>query len=241
MRLIILKDIKISAKQMNELEKQFTDFIFENTGIMPSFYIEERDYTTVPTTPDNDGDLKPTTPYLNTLTKSVHDKYGDYGVDHVVMLVHRDNWVFTGIWGTNFSNVYYKYHVHLCRFDNNNVANSLGTLYHEWMHSLDALISTHTGVEIDNLFAGEICFTDWDTTCVHGNRTVSCSATEYSYIKWKENTKALKKITPLLKQAYQVRKDLYFAPLINLQKYFISWMRSFINKKNGVSPSITKQ
>jgi uncharacterized Fe-S cluster protein YjdI len=238
MRFLILKDKDISAKQMNELEKEFSDFIFANTGILPTFFIEERDYTTIPLTTDNDGDFKPTTSYMNGLTKTVHDKYGDYGVDSVVMLVHRDNWTFDGIWGTNFSNVYYKYHVHLCRFDSKNVANSLGTLYHEWMHSLDALIATHTGKEIDTLFAGETCFHDWDTTCVHGNRTVSCSATEYTYIKWKDNTKALKKITPLLKQAYQVRKDLHFAPLTNLQKYFISWMRAFINKKNGVNKSV---
>lgn len=235
MRFCILKDTKITAKEMNTLETQFTDFIYANTGIMPEFYIEEQDYSYVPTVPDNDGDLKPTTDYFKALTKRVHDKYGDYGVDSVVMLVHRDNWVFTGIWGSNFSNVYYKYHVHLCRFDHKNVANSLGTLYHEWMHSLDALIKTHTGVDINTYFKNSKCFVSWDETSVHGNKYKGCKETPYSYIKWKDNTDALAMIAPDLRAAYKVRKELWLEPYKHVQLQFISWLRGILNKKNGVN------
>lgn len=240
MRFCVLKDNKITAKDYSELEKQFTDFIFANTGIMPTFFIEERDYSDVPTELDQDGDSKPTTAYLKALTKTVHDKYGDYGTDSVVMLVHRDNWVFTGIWGTNWSNKYYQYHVHLCRFDSRNSANSLGTLYHEWMHSLDALIKTHTGFDINTLFKGEKCFVNWDVTCIHGNRTSTCKETEYSYIKWKDNTKALVRIAPYLQQAYAKRKQMYYAPYVTVLWQAVDILRSLLNKKNGVSPSITK-
>jgi hypothetical protein len=139
-----------------ELTTQFSDLISKETGIRPHFYYEDRDFTTVPTEPDGDGDLKPTKAYMTTLMAEVHKKYGAYGIDSVVPLVHQDNWVFTGIWGTNWSNVFYQYHVHLCRWDRRNMANTLGTFYHEWMHCLDALVKTHTGVDINTFWESEV-------------------------------------------------------------------------------------
>lgn len=235
MRFLILKDKKITTEAWNELELQFTDLVFENTGLTPTYFIEEQEYTNVPTVADSDGDLKPTEAYMKALMKKVHDKYGDYGVDSVVMLVHRDNWIFTGIWGSNFSNQYYKYHVHLCRFDHKNVANSLGTLYHEWMHSLDVLIKTHTGVDINSYFKTTSCYVDWDATTVHGNRFKGCANTPYKYIRWKDNLDALRMIAPDLKKAYEVRKELYLTPLKTVQLRVISFLRGLINKKNGTS------
>lgn len=235
MRFLVLRDNKIKTDEWNKLATEFTDFIKSNTGLTPTFFIEERDYTSVPTVSDSDGDLKPSTTYLKTLTKTVHDKYGDYGVDSVVMLVHRDNWVFTGIWGSNFSNQYYQYHVHLCRFDNRNVANSLGTLYHEWMHSLDVLIKTHTGVDINSYFKTTKCYVDFDATVVHGNRFAGCKETPYSYIKWKDNTDALKMITPDLKKAYAKRKEMYYKPYVTALWQAVDYLRSLLNKKNGTS------
>lgn len=231
MRFVILKDIKITETEWLKLAQEFTDFIKSNTGLTPIFFIEPKDYTVVPTELDSDGDLKPSVAYLKSLTRGVHDKYGDYGIDSVVMLVHRDNWIFTGIWGSNFSNLYYKYHVHLCRFDNKNVANSLGTLYHEWMHSLDSLIATHTGIDINKYFLTTKCFADWDNTCVHGNRFKGCSQTPYKYIKWKDNTDALKMIAPDLKVAYAKRKEMYLKPYTTVQLQVIDWLRSLLNKK----------
>lgn len=225
-RFLILKDKKITDEQLKELERQFTDLIKEATGLIPVFFVEERDYTQVPTEKDGDGDLKPSKAYMTALMAEVHKKYGNYGVDSVVPLVHQDNWVFKGIWGTNFSNVYYQYHVHLCRFDKKNIANSLGTLYHEWMHSLDALIKTHTGFDVTTLFG-----VPYDQFVVHGGRPGKEGTTEWKYIKWKDNTKALKLMAPYLVKAYAVRKELYLEPYRNVQLMFISWLRSFINKK----------
>lgn len=234
MRLLLLCDLKITDKEVKEVTGQFTALIKQYTGITPTYFIQREDYTSVPTEADNDGDLKPTRKYLKALTDQVHSKYGTYGVDSIVMWVHRDNWVFKGVWGTNLSLVYHQYHLHLCRFDNKNLANSLGTLYHEWMHSLDALIKTHTGVEIDNLFQQTKCFVDWDVTTVHGNRFQGCKETPYQYIRWKENTDALAMIAPHLRRAYQVRKELYLEPYRQVQLQVISWLRSLLNKKDGV-------
>lgn len=231
MRFVILKDIKIKDAEWENLAQEFTNFVKSNTYLTPVFFIEKQDYTDVPTFIDNDGDTMPTNSYFKALTDGVYAKYGTWGTDSVVMLVHRDNWIFKGIWGTNKSNIYHQYHLHMCRFDNKNVANSLGTFYHEWMHSLDALIKTHTGVEIDNYFTNTKCFADWDNTCVHGNRFKGCAQTPYKYIKWKDNTDALKMIAPDLKKAYAKRKEMYLKPYTTVQLQVIDWLRSLLNKK----------
>jgi len=230
-RFLILKDKKIPEEQLDELERQFTDLVFEATGLSPVFFVEERDYSHVPTEPDGDGDLKPTHAYMTALMAEVYKKYGTYGVDSVVPLVHQDNWVFNGVWGTNWSNKYYQYHVHLCRFDKKNMANSIGTLYHEWMHCLDALVKTHIGVDISQYFKNTSCWVTWDQTAVHGNKTSTCTNTPYKYIRHKENLDALIMIAPDIKAAYSVRKELYLEPYKNVQKMFISWLRSYLNQK----------
>lgn len=156
MRVLIIKDKKISEEHLHEVQRQFTDLVYKNAGLDPRYFTMTEDFSNVPTEPDGDGDLKPTKKYMTALMERVHDIYGTYGVDSVVMFVHRDNWVYEGIWGTNWSNLYYQYHVHLVRHDHRNLANSLGTLYHEWMHSLDALILTHTGVDINTYWESEV-------------------------------------------------------------------------------------
>jgi len=229
MRFVILKDVKITDTQLTELQKEFSAFVSQYTGITPTFYVMHEDFTKVPTTPDGDGDLKPTTTFTKSLIDKVYAKYGYWGIDHVVLLVHRDNWIFTGIWGTNWSNIYHQYHVHLCRFDSNNIANSLGTLYHEWMHSLDALIKTHTGTDVTPLFG-----LSYDKYIVHGGRPGAEGTTKWKYIKWKDNSEAMTILAPHLKAAYKVRKELYLAPYKKVQLQVISWLRSIINRKNGV-------
>jgi hypothetical protein len=235
MRFLILKDLKITDAKLDELRSEFTDLVKGATGLSPVFYVQEHDFTTVPTETDADGDYKPTKAYMTALMNDVHKKYGTYGVDSVVLLVHQDNWIFDGIWGTNWSNLYHQYHVHLCRFDKKNHINSLGTLYHEWMHCLDALIKTHTGVDINKYFKDTKCWVNWDSTCVHGNRYAGCVDTPYKYIKWKDNLDALAIIAPDLKAAYSVRKEAYLEPYKNVQRQVISWLRSFINRKTKIT------
>lgn len=231
MRFVILKDPKITDTELEKLTTEFSTLVKQYTGLTPTFFIEHEDYTDVPTFIDTDGDVMPTNAYFKTLTDRVYAKYGTFGTDSVVMLVHRDNWVFKGIWGTNKSNVYHQYHLHLCRFDNKNMANSLGTLYHEWMHSLDALIKTHTGTDINQYFTSTKCFKDWDSTICHGNKFHTCKETPFSYIRWKENTDALAMIAPDLKKAYAIRKEMWLQPYKTVQLQVISWLRSLLNQK----------
>lgn len=235
MRILFLADQKITDKQLSDLYGQFTELVKQYTDITPMYFVQREDYTNVPTEKDGDGDLKPTKKYVTSLMDNVFSKYGTYGIDSVVMLVHRDNWVFDGIWGTNWSNVYHQYHVHLCRFDNRNAANSLGTLYHEWMHSLDALVKTHTGVNVNDYFDETKCFAGWDNTCVHGNKTVACKETPFQYIRWKENTDALSMIAPDLRTAYKNRRTMDTQKnIIGLLEKVVVLYRALLNKKDGV-------
>lgn len=238
MRLLILKDTTISTRRCLSLTEKFSAFLKKYTGIKSQIFIEDIDYSNVPTEADSRGHLKPTREYLTVITDRVHEKYGNWGVDHVVILVDDDNWVFKGINGTNWSNIYRTYHIHLCRARTLSV--SFGTLYHEWMHSLDAIIKTHTGFNINTLFADMPCYVSWDTSWVHGNRGVSCANSEFVYIRGADSIKALRKIAPHLKRAYEVRRQMYYQPLITVQLQVISWLRSLLNKKDGVSPFVLK-
>lgn len=229
MRFLILKDTLITTDDLHRLENEFVDFINEHTGLIPVFYVQEQDYSSVPTEEDQDGDLKPTKAYTTKLMNDVYAKYGNYGIDSVVMLVHRNNWVFDGIWGTNWSNLYHQYHVHLCRFDHKSLPNSLGTLYHEWMHSLDVLIKVHTGYDLTELFK-----VPYDKFIVHGGRPDKENTTQWKYIKWKDNTNALVAMAPYLKQAYQARKELYLAPYRAILLKVATTLRAILNRKNGV-------
>jgi hypothetical protein len=99
------------------------------------------------------------------------------------------------------------------------------------MHSLDALIKTHTGVDINNYFKNTKCFVDWDNTICHANRFKGCPETPYKYIRWKENSDALAMIAPDLKAAYAKRKEMYYKPLTTIQLQVIDWLRGLLNRK----------
>lgn len=226
MRFVVLLDQKIQVEDWHELERQFNDFVFEHTGLVPTFFIEKQDYTNVTTFIDHEGDTMPTHSYLKSVTDKVYAKYGTYGTDHIVMLVHLDNWIFKGIWGTNKSNIYHQYHVHLCRYDTKNINNSFGTLYHEWMHSLDALIATHTGFDVTPLFG-----VPYDKFICHGGRPDKEKTTKWRYIRHKENADALPLLAPHLARAYAKRRELYYQPYITVMKRTVDWLRAILNQK----------
>lgn len=236
MRFVIKADEKITERKLQNLLSKFSDFCQQNIGRVPDFYIEWTDFTSVPTEPDRDGDLKPTNAYLKGITKDVYERYTNWGTDHVVLLVHEDNWIFRGIWGTNWSNKYYSYQVHLSRFDDRNPANSFGTLYHEMMHSLDALIKTTIGFDVNSLELAP----SWDKYCVHGGRPDRVGTTKWEYIRYQENVSALRKIAPYLRKSYTRRKALHdkqinlMEKVIVLLEKLLVLRRRNLNIKDGV-------
>jgi len=227
MKILFLKDKKITEEELNELERQFTDLYYEHTGISPLFFVEERDYTDYPTVTDADGDKKLTNLYMKEACADVYKRYSGEGTDHVVFLIHEDNWKLTGIWGINYSNLYNGYQVEVCRFDRDNMANSLGTLYHEIHHSHDALIKTYLGVNINPI----LNVTNYDGEITHGKNP------NWDYIRWKENTKSLEIMAPYLRRAYDMRHQAYqkkvgmFKTIKNLAQQVIFLSRRLLFKK----------
>ena len=198
MRTLIKLDLKIQKDEALALLDDYADFIKEHTSIECEFYVERKDFSQVPTSPDSDGDLKPTRAYMKALEKEVHDRYRDYGTDNIIMWVHEDNFLFRGIWGSNFSYFYHKYSTQLCRWDKDNSANTFGTLYHEQMHSFDRLVLEELKIDVNKLFGY-----DWDAGAVHG-------AGKWDYIgrrTGRENTEALKQIAPYVLSALKKRKE----------------------------------
>ena len=74
----------------------------------------------------------------------------------------------------------------------------------------------------------------WDAVSVHGGHP------DTAYIRWKENTKALEAIGPLLYKAYEKRRDLHkervglMKQVISLAEKLIVLYRAKLNKKNGI-------
>lgn len=219
MRNVIIKDTKINKDELLHLLDEYADFIEKHTGIVPEFYVEQRDFTQVPTVVDSDGDMKPTQAYIQMLCDDVRSRYGNDGTDNVVMLVHEDNFLYKGIWGQNWSFQHGTYSFQLCRWDKDNTANSFGTLNHEIMHSFDAVIKRETGKDINILFDG-----DWDGQVVHGKG-------KWEYVRYQENTKALKKIAVPLKEAYNIRKERHLAPYKAVQLRIINLLRSILGNR----------
>ena len=235
MRLTILHDKKITKDQLDRLKADFTSLF----PIKPTYFTHERDYSFYPTFIDSDGDKRPTNDFLVQETDWVHKKYGKWGTDHVFVLIHEDNWLSDtpttkGIWGTNYSNIYHGYQVHYCRFDRDNPANSLGTFYHELMHSLDALIKTETGVEIAKLIPVE----SWDSSVVHGKNA------KFDYIRHKENIEVIDYIESFLRKSYanrQARFDKHYSTLVSIVKLLqtlVVLLRQQLNRKNGVNKCV---
>jgi len=227
MRTLAIIDLKIDKDEALALLDDYADFIKEHTGIECEFYVERKDFSQVPTSPDSDGDLKPTRAYMKALEKEVHDRYRDYGTDNIIMWVHEDNFLFRGIWGSNFSYFYHKYSTQLCRWDKDNTANTFGTLYHEQMHSFDRLVLEELNIDVNKLFGY-----DWDAGAVHG-------AGDWDYIgrrTGRENVPALKQIAPYVVSALAKRKEKHEKDVGLLRQIvtILSTVVALLLKKNSV-------
>lgn len=233
MRTIIIKDTKIPKDELLALLDDYSDFWEGLIQLRPDFIVEQRDFSQVPTVVEPDGDLKPTPAFRKALCDDVRKRYGDYGVDNIVMLVHEDNFLYRGIWGQNWSYIYGTYSFQLARWDKDNAANSFGTLYHEQLHPIDALVKNEIGVDINPMFHGS-----WDKFSVHGGRPDEVGKYGYEYVRYQENTDAVKKVGHLIKAAYLQRqvkhKQQRLALLLKLRD-LASKLLGLLQQKNGSS------
>lgn len=243
MRHVILKDTKITATQYKQWVKEDTTFWKEQLGITPTYEVIDTNYSSYPTYVDSDGDIRPTDAYLQGLSSSVVKKYGEFGFDFIMVMVHQDNWKSDttpdikgdGIWGTNYSYAFGKHCLDYCRWDKNNIANTFGTAYHERHHSFDAIVKVETGVDVNPL----LNVSRYDAEITHGGTK------PWKYIRHKENLDSLKVMKPHLLKAFAERKRKHeesqkgmMETIIKLSTQFLYLWRMQQNKKNGVSDNL---
>lgn len=245
MRLVVLLDTKIDKDEALALLDEYADFYKDEFDIDTTFWVERRDFTTVPTEPDRDGDLKPTDAYRKSLETDVHKRYGDYGTDRIIMWVHQDNFLYRGIWGSAWAYNFYKYSFELCRWDKRNSVNTINTLSHEGYHPIDTLIKRELGIDInpiikkwieengtadDKAYVAKNGFL-WDRDFVHGGLPSAPYVGGRGYTRSKENLQIINVIAPLVKQAYQSRKEKHLEPLKAVQRQIIAFLQGLLNRK----------
>ena len=236
MRNIVLKDHAIDKDECLALLDEYSEYLKKHTGVDCEWFVEGYDFSRVPTVPDSDGDLKPTEAYRKALYKEVHDRYGNDGVDNVVIWVHEKHFTFAGIWGVNWSYMYGTYSMHLCRWDRDNDVNTFNTLFHEQAHSWDRLILEEIGVDIEPLAEGQLNLKnfDYDRDFVHGK------SSRFPYIgrrgftrENKDTVSMLTFLAPYLRRAYAVRKERHMKKLGMMQQIvkLLSTVVSLLSKK----------
>ena len=238
MRHIIFKDKKITTDALNAWQKEDITFWKKHLGITPTYEVVDTFYGTYPTYKDEDGDIRPTYEYLKSLNDIAVKKFGEFGFDFALIMVHEDNWRSDttpdikgdGIWGTNYSYIFGKQCLDYCRWDKDNTANTFGTAYHERHHSFDAIIKVETGVDIEPILG----VTGYDKSITHGG------ATPWKYIRHKENLDSLKVMRPYLVNAFAKRKARHdevlglMGKVISLATQVVYLLRMKANAKDGV-------
>lgn len=234
MRHVILLDKKITDYET--WREQDIKFWQRYLNITPEYKVIPYDFSDYPTYVDSDGDIRITRGYLQHLADMVYKWEGDHGTDFVIIAIHEDNWKSDplgdkgkGIWGTNYSYVFNNYMMEYCRWDKDNVANTFGTIYHERMHSFDAIVNVELGENANSI----VGIKDWDKEVVHGQSDT------YKYIRYKENIEAVYKLAPYLRQAFAVRKQKHedyingLKKKISLLEQLLYLYRKWRNLKNG--------
>lgn len=244
MRTIVYKDIKIPDAEYVKLLKDYSSFITKYTNLKPVFWTHDYDYTDYPTDVDTDGDDIPRPTMLQDIADDVTEKYGNYGADHIVVLIHQSNWKSgatakrKGISGTNYSYRFNNYHLQYVQWwkrPGKSVAqeliNTFGTLNHEQDHSYDALIKVELGIDVNPILG----VVNYDRNTTHGEPKAL-----HGYIKYQENAAKLKTLAPYLASAYARRQAKHTEHIkglkltvIGLLERLVSLYRERLYQKNG--------
>lgn len=201
MHILILKDREINDNHLGYVEEEVARLYKDKADVELTFVHQDFDFSDYPIEIYYSDNLGMDRTWLRKQCERVYTDYGTT-VDQVVFMCHRDNWRLDGIWGWNISKQYSGYGVQQVRFDDRNLANTVGTLYHELMHDHDSFIYTYTGKTIEIYVQVD----DWDDDVVHGGRAYGGHPV-WDYIRHKENQEALKAIAHLLREAIEKRNE----------------------------------
>lgn len=188
--------------------KQVVELYSKNANIECQIFSESRDFSMLEFEEYLPNMMGITHAHIQAETNDIYKRW-EHEVDLVIFLVHDDNWIVRDkVWGWNISKIFNGYEIEQCRFDPKNEANTVGTLYHEIMHSHDSFIYRLTGIRIEEL----VKVNNWDYELVHGE------STQWDYIRYKENQSALTLIASPLKKAVDVKVALFEARVKSLYR-----------------------
>ena len=217
MRVLILRDKSLNTTEFNRAVDE-VKAIYREAGI-PMYVTQEEYYWGDPLVkPKLDmweeywgGYFGMKFSLLRTLMQEIRTRYGKR-FDHVVIAMDARNWFGDvpnkKVWGWNISAGLEGFEVQQCRVDTvsrnleSRIANTVGVLYHEIMHSHKHFpYKMYNGLKVErNLGTRGFPTTDWGEGVVHG------AETPWLYIRHKENVEALKVIAPVLKATYEIKE-----------------------------------
>jgi hypothetical protein len=223
LNILVLKD-----KDANDIWRELAEVASiykDHASLDIKWTIEDFDYTNAEPSTSNDHFDSFSQRWLRDQCKDVYKRHAE-DVDHVIFLVHEDKFKFKlpdgrNLWGENFSNIFSGYQVQICRYDANNQANTVGTIYHEMHHSHEAFTYKYTGKDIEKTLGY-----DWDDI-THGRRA------PWKYIRYKQNTQSLTYVGPLLREAAAARRKLwnkkklgYLTQILALSQQLLTLLRN---------------
>jgi hypothetical protein len=223
LNILVLKDKDANDiwRELAEVASLYKDY----ASLDIKWTIEDFDYTNAEASTTNDHFDSYSQRWLREECKKVYKKYAE-DIDHVIFLVHEDKFEFKlpdgrNLWGENFSNIFSGYQVQICRYDKNNQANTVGTIYHEMHHSHEAFTYKYTGKDVEKMLGY-----DWDRI-THG------TIHDWKYIRYKENARSLTYIGPLMHEAVAARRKLwnqkklgYLTQILALSQQLITLLRN---------------
>lgn len=197
MRIICLKDDTIPEQDVTDAFRALAGHYREHAKDAVEYTIENRHFKRAPYEEYWGGQRGLKKRFVATLARDIVQRYGKHAFDHVVIMVHPDNWTpdDDGIWGWNLAGARSGLETQQVRFDPGNPANTLGTLYHETMHAHDQFIYRTTGTLAERILG----IRDWDDEVVHGQHE------RWQYIRHLENAEALAAIAKPLKRGFAKR------------------------------------
>jgi hypothetical protein len=217
MRLLILRDKSLNTTEFNKSVGELKA-LYQGVGITMTITQEEYYW--------GDPSVKPRPEMweeywggyygmkfglLNGIVSEIRTRYGKK-FDHILIAMDARNWYGDTpqdkVWGWNISAGLQGLDVQQCRVDTvsrnetTRIANTVGTIYHELMHSHKHFpYRVRNGIVIErNLNTQGFPTNDWGNGVVHG------SEAPWEYIRHKENIKALEVVAPVLSACYKIKK-----------------------------------
>lgn len=210
MRCLFFVDEKVPEDELNQVLDEVKELYKRNTDIDLDIVVRFWPLPALPFETYYDTYRGVSQKYLGNIAQLVEAEYGKR-FDQITLVVADENWApsrdKTPVWGWNISAGIRGYEVQQCRFDTvradraGRIANSVGTIYHEMMHSHDGFCYRVFGATLEFLPALDVLPGMYDAQIVHGE------GKKWEYIRWKENQEALRVIGPVLKAACEVRKQ----------------------------------